>query len=82
MVELRTTSCYLILARDGRATWRGPRIVGMTKTKPALKRGQVAVKINLHIPSALFEEFIPQVEATIGEPDLIVPAIELEPEVG
>ena len=82
MSTIRTVSCYLVIERDQRNSISlFPRISRMTKDKPALRTGQIAVKVNLKVPTSLFDQFIPQVEATITEPDVIVPSIELEPEV-
>ncbi len=78
--DVRTASAYLILER---ASWRydPPRIVAMRKEKPTLTAKQIAVKVNLRIPMALFDQFIPVIQGEISEPDIIAPAIELEPEV-
>jgi hypothetical protein len=77
--DIRTSSVYLVLER---ARWRydPPRIIAMRQEKPSLRGGQVAVKVRLNIPMALFDEFIPVVEADIEEGDFIAePEIEIEP---
>ncbi|MBT2484774.1 MULTISPECIES: hypothetical protein [unclassified Microbacterium] len=80
MRDTRTTSVYLILEPHSH-TWKPPRVAAMKVRKPALESGQIAVKVNLKIPMAIFDQFIPVLEAEISEPDAILPAIEIEPEV-
>lgn len=80
MSATQTASTYLVLERSAQY-WKGARIVEMRAKKPALKSGQIAVKVNLKIPTALFDQFIPVIEAEISEPDILVPTIEIESEV-
>lgn len=80
MTDIRTASAYLVIEKDAWAYGR-PRITAMRKNKPALESGQIAVKVNLKIPMAIFDQFIPVLEAEISEPDVIAPTIEIEPEV-
>lgn len=80
MTDIRTASAYLVIEKAG-WKWDPPRITAMRKEKPALKSGQIAVKVSLKIPMAIFDQFIPVLEAEISEPDVIAPTIQIEPEV-
>lgn len=80
--RIEQASCYLVLERDRRRpSWRPPTIVKMTKAKPALAAGQFAIKVKVNVPMSLFETLVPVAEVTVSEPDVIAPAIELDPEV-
>ncbi len=68
-------SVYLVCTRDR----YGFRITEMRKNKPAMKSGQVAVKVKLRIPKQTFDEFIPEVLAEIGTADIIPPEVKVVP---
>lgn len=68
-------SVYLVLQRDR----FGMKVAEMRKNKPAMRAGQIAVKVRLRIPRKAFEEFIPSVVATIGENDVFEPKVEVIP---
>lgn len=80
MTDIRTATAYLVVEKDS-WIYGKPRIVAMRKNKPSLESGQIAVKVNLKIPMAIFDQFIPVLEAEISAPDAILPTIEIEPEV-
>lgn len=75
-----TQSVYLVISPGQRRGYpsvvREFNIVDLRKGKPALKSGQLAVKVKLNLDSALFDEFIPVVEATIEAADVIEPTVE------
>jgi hypothetical protein len=68
-------TAYLILTRDR----YGFKISELRKGKPAMRAGQIAVRVRLRLPRKVWDEFIPEVTATIGESDLIPPTIEVIP---
>ena len=65
----KTASCYLTIGRDKRGSRRFPELVirNMTKTKPSLKPGELAIKVNVELPASVFEQAVP--EATISLPE-------------
>ena len=61
-------STYLILENRTRHDWSPEfAVLGCRKTKPALGKQQVAIRLNITLPDKTFDEFIP--EAEIGEPE-------------
>lgn len=52
-------------------------IVSMRKNAPYLNRGEIAVKLTLTVPSAIFESYIPSVEVSIPESAVIRPSVEV-----
>lgn len=56
-----------------------PKFDRARSTKPALDRGEVAVKVVLNLDDTLFATFIPTVEAEITSETIIAPEIELPP---
>lgn len=77
MSDIRTARAYLILERP---SWKfdPPNIVGMRKSKPDLKGGQIAVRVALNIPMEMFNEFIPEITAQLEAGEVIIPELELE----
>ena len=69
--------CYLLVG--AKKNWRQWEMQGFTvrKTKPDVGRDQIAMKISLRLPVALFEK--PTLAATI-DVDGEVPVLEIEPE--
>ncbi len=76
--DIRTSSVYLVIER---ATWRydPPRVVAMRVNKPSLAAGQIAVKVSLRIPMAMFGTFIPEVTAELAEANILVPELVVQP---
>ena len=74
----RTAKCYLVLKQG---TYREPVITRMTKEKPRMNAGEIAVRISLDIDLGVFAEFIPEVAASITPGSVIIPEIEIEEEV-
>lgn len=68
-------SAYLVLERDR----YGMSIKELRKGKPAMRAGQVAVKIKLLIDREAFEAMIPTVTAELSIADLIEPEVVVEP---
>jgi len=68
-------NCYLVLEASSPSNpyWKGARIVRMTKGKPSLERGQIAVKVNLNVPGSIFEELIPTFDLDISPENVIAP---------
>lgn len=74
-------SAYLVLTPE---FWRyrpedvrGFNISELRKRKPALRRGQVAVKVRLEIDASVFADYIPTVVAQIEGTDLLQPTVEV-----
>lgn len=65
---------YLVLEKER----YGMRIAEMRKNKPALRSGQVAVRVKLIVDRKMFESFIPEVTAELQQGDVIEPVIEIE----
>lgn len=65
---------YIIVKKSGRFSYSSR----MTKGTPALDRNEIAVKVSIEIPDAIFER--PALTATIKVPDTAVskPVIEAE----
>jgi len=61
---------YLIISKNG--------IKGVRKSKPSLRADEIAVKVNLDIPNALFEK--PLLEATITIDKSVAPE-KISPEI-
>lgn len=53
------------------------KITDLRKTKPALRKGQVAVKVQLDIDDSVFADYIPTVVAQIEGTDLLQPTVEV-----
>lgn len=66
---------YLTVGRRDRWDLYTPKV---TKNKPTIGRGEIAVKVKLVVPASAFEEFIPEGElripadANLGRPALQV----------
>lgn len=73
----REVTHFAVLGRD---KWNRIVITRLTKTKPRLDVGEVAVKVKLNIDPDMFSEFLPVVEADIEAEHLIVsqPSVEIE----
>ena len=86
-----TETFYMVISpKDRRYLGRGLSIPKITKGKPSIPKGAIALKINLAVPRALFSEFIPEgtltlpEDASIGRPaiEVHVPAgVEVSPDV-
>ncbi|MDH5279557.1 MAG: hypothetical protein OEW52_00240 [Thermoleophilia bacterium] len=70
--------------------WRGLAVPRVTKGKPTIPRGAIAIRLRLSVPVSLFSEFIPEgtitlpADASIGRPaiEVHVPAgLEVTPNV-
>jgi len=68
---------YLVLERSG----HGMKVAEMRQNKPAMRAGQVAVKVVLSISPQAFEQMIPTINVELHEGDQIEPTIEVEPPV-
>lgn len=81
MAVKKKVSAYLVLSAERNRyndTIQSINIKAMRKAKPALEGGEVAIKIELFIDPAMFEEFIPVVKAELEATDLIVPEVLVE----
>jgi len=64
--------------KETRYPHMGLKIPKITKGKPSIPRGEIALKFQLRIPDSLFQEFIPSglieipEDAEIGRPTLTV----------
>lgn len=77
-MEMLSTEVYLTLGKKGRVHWPELATPKLTKTKPRIPKGHVAIKLKLEVPKALFEEFIPSGTITLPEDASIGrPAIEV-----
>lgn len=87
--EPYTGTFYLTIGADERRhrTLTTPRV---TKNKPSIARGHVAIKLEIRIPSALFKEWIPAgvielpEDAGLGRPAVTVrvpDGVEVTPDV-
>jgi len=74
MPKLRAAA-FLVLERER----FGMRIADMRKNKPALRAGQVAVRVQLTIEDSMFEELIPTVSAEIHPGEVLEPTVEVLP---
>lgn len=61
--KLMTTHFFLVVSRKGAER--------MTQTLPKLHPGEIAIRINLDVPNALFQA--PQIQAAITIPESAVP---------
>ena len=61
-------ACYLTLGLDNRGGRRAKSLTirNMTKNKPSLSGGEFAIRVNIELPAAVFDQVIP--EATIALP--------------
>lgn len=50
---------YLVLGLKGREHWKELDAPRLYTQKPVLMRGEIAIRVDLEVPMALFEEFIP-----------------------
>lgn len=73
----RTAKCYLVLKQG---SYREPVITRMTKEKPRMNAGEIAVRVSLEVDSGIFTEFIPVVAASVTPGSVIIPEIEIEEE--
>lgn len=64
-----TTAVYIIMTKSG--------VVDMRKQIPKLNSGQVAVKINLEVSDLFFDRFVPEVNVSIPDHNVIQPDIEV-----
>lgn len=64
-----TTEVYIIMTKAG--------AVDMRKQMPKLNSGQVAVKVNLEVSDLFFDRFIPEVNVSIPDRNVIQPDIEV-----
>lgn len=62
-----TDTIYLICNRTG--------VIGQRKTAPALKKGEIAIKVNVTVPKSVFAEYIPSVDVEISERSIIHPVL-------
>lgn len=53
-------SIYIICDKNG--------VKGYRKNKPPLNSGEVAIRVDIVVPTAYFERFVPTVNLTIPEP--------------
>lgn len=76
--------------KDQRYPYMGLTVPQVTKGKPTIPRGAIALKLRLELPVSLFKEFIPEgtitlpEDASIGRPaiEVHVPAgLEITPDV-
>lgn len=81
MSEKISASVYLVIEPGWRSGLpsrvREFSIKEMRKGKPALRGGQLAVKVKLNLDPALFDEYIPVLEASIEGHDIIAPEVEV-----
>lgn len=75
MSDTLEKTCYLILAKKNRYHLKSPQI---RTTKPALKPGEVCVRLDLKVPQSLFETFIPVGTVTIPAGFTDQPMLEVE----
>lgn len=70
--------------KDRRYPHLGLNIPKVTKGKPTLGRGEIAVRLELRVPRSLFDEFIPSgvieipEDAQVGRPAVVVEVPEFE----
>lgn len=77
MPNTKPAKAYLIIERD---RYGNPAIAGLRKERPALGHRQIAVRVVVNVPMALFETFIPSIEVELHEGEIIPPTVELLPE--
>lgn len=73
------TEFYLVVApKDSSNLYKGLATPRITKGKPALRSGEIALRFTLRMPRSLFEDFIPAghieipEDASVGRPALRV----------
>ena len=68
--KMLSQSCFLVVGVTRRSPWlelKQPRIMSAKNNRtPALKEGEVAIRLNISLPEALFEQ--PSFKATIEVP--------------
>lgn len=74
---LRNRKVYLVLTPTFKR-WApreidGFRVDRMTQGKPSMTSGEMAVRVNLTLDTALFEEHIPELSLVVGERTVIAP---------
>lgn len=74
--NIRAAKAYLVIEKD-RNGW--PSIAAIRKEAPALRAGQVAIRLVVNVPLSLFYTFIPDVTVELHEGDIIEPTVEVEP---
>lgn len=65
---------YVVLRQD---RYRRLVIDRMTKKKPRLDSGEVAIKLILRVDDDLFKTFMPEVTVDIEESQVITPTVEV-----
>lgn len=73
------TEIWLKIAGKKNHHWWGIGTVSAFKTKPSIRGSEIALKVVLELPDAIFE--IPQYEAKISVPDSIIPGSVVNAEV-
>lgn len=72
-----TDTVYLIIAKR-KNYWRSPSVVRMSKRKPTLKAGQVAIKVEVQIPETICDPpTIPPQTLQINQTNVIQPKPEV-----
>lgn len=64
-------NCWLVVEKGGKS-WRGIRVYRVTAKKPSVGPRQVAIRVELSLPDALFSE--PQIVARISLDGDVSPA--------
>ena len=64
---------YVVLRKAVRY-WNTPVVARFTKKAPKLRAGELAVKIELHIPSNIFD--LPAASIIVDERNLVRPTVE------
>ncbi len=67
MAGTSKVTAYLVLAKDKRTYGGSAKVKRVSQKKPALAKGEIALKVVLDLPTSVFEEFVPHVEIKLPE---------------
>lgn len=79
MSEVIETDFYMVVAYNPRAGYSRALSIRTTKNRPALAKGEIAIKCTIALPKALFQR--PALSARISIPDEAVPRTEINMEL-
>lgn len=73
-------TAYLVLEPAERSYGRPKkaRVASVRTNKPTIKRGQIAIKLNVTLPASVFEQFVPSVDIEVPDGAAIQPEVEIE----
>ena len=71
MPQKVSASAHLVLRKDRRSSFPSIVVDRVTKNRPALADDEIAIKVNITVPTTIFEKLVPNVNVDIKEEHVI-----------